>query len=100
MPSILHAIQESIQANVQSSPETSQGGEGVQSGLGKMEAMPHREILDEMLAHILWQQPIFSLAQNFFISLFFLVVTVTQSTVFTLLDKIIHIDWTEIITTK
>lgn len=100
MPSILHAIQESIQANVQSSPETSQGGEGVQSGLGKMEAMPHREILDEMLAHILWQQPIFSLAQNLFISLFFLVVTVTQSTVFTLLDKIIHIDWTEIITTK
>lgn len=53
---LVHAIQENVQANVQSSPETSQGGEGVQSGLGKMDTMPHREILDEMLAHILWQQ--------------------------------------------
>lgn len=53
---LLHAIQENFQANVQSSPESSQGGEGVQSGLGKMETMPHREILDEMLAHILWKQ--------------------------------------------
>lgn len=50
---LVHAIQENFQANVQSSPETRQGGEGVQSGLG---TMPHREILDEMLAHILWQQ--------------------------------------------
>lgn len=91
LPSILHAIQENVQADVQSSPETSQGGEGVQSGLGKMETMPHWEILDEMLAHILWQQPTFSLAQNFFISQFFLV---TQSTVFTLLDKWIQrLDW-------
>lgn len=47
-----HAIQENFQAKVQSSPETSQGGEGVQSGLGRMETMSHREILDEMLAHI------------------------------------------------
>lgn len=71
MPPILHTIQENVQAHVQSSPETSQGGEGVQSGLGKMETMPHWEILDEMLAHILWQQPTFSLVQNFFISLYF-----------------------------
>lgn len=31
-----HAIQENLQAKVQSSPETSQRGEGVQNGLGRM----------------------------------------------------------------
>lgn len=56
-----------LQANVQSSPKTSQGGEGVQSGLGKTETMPHREILDEMLTHILWQQPTFLMTPSFFL---------------------------------